>query len=203
MPRRIVVAADFSIIRKGIVTMLAHDPRLHVIGEIEDGPQAVAACRELRPDALILALRLPRFADLAVTRLLAADRHAPRILVLGENIDAASVHAALDAGAAGFVPASVGDAELCAGVHRVLAGEQLMPEPSDRGVAAPIVLGSQERLILSKVAEGLPNKAIARQQGISVRTVGNHLQHIFRKLGASNRMEAVLRARQQGLLRNE
>jgi LuxR family maltose regulon positive regulatory protein len=66
-----------------------------------------------------------------------------------------------------------------------------------------IVLGSQERMILSKVAQGLPNKAIAQEQGISVRTVGSHLQHIFRKLDASNRMEAVLHARQQGLLRNE
>jgi two-component system response regulator DesR len=113
------------------------------------------------------------------------------------------VYAALDAGAAGFLPATVGDAELCAGVHRVLAGESMLPELDDYPSVPHLVLGPQEQLILRKVAQGLPNKAIARQQGISVRTVGNHLQHIFRKLGASNRMEAVLRARQQGLLRNE
>ncbi len=203
MPRRIVVAADLGIVRKGIVSMLAYDPRLQVIAETEDGAHAMIACRECRPDLLILALWLPQYADLAVTRLLAPDRHAPRILVLGERGDVASVNAALDAGATGFLPATVGHAELCAGVHRVLAGEQLMPELGDHPGMPLVVLGPQEKVILSKVAHGLPNKAIARQQGVSVRTVGNQLQHIFRKLGASNRMEAVTRARQQGLLRNE
>src|SRR5579862_1990715 len=161
MPHSIVVAADFSIVRKGIVSMLGHDAQLKVIAESEDGAQTIVACRQLQPDVLILALWLPRLADLAVTRLLATDPHAPRILLLDEQADAVSIHAALDAGAAGLVPASVGGVELCAAVHRVLAGEVLVPACSDPVLARPIVLGSQERLILSKVAEGQPNKAIA------------------------------------------
>jgi DNA-binding NarL/FixJ family response regulator len=203
MLRRIVVAADLVIVRMGIVITLVHDPLLQVVAETEDGPTAVAACRELQPDLLILALRFPPSTDLAVAHLVTASRHAPRVLVLGERGDTASVHAALEAGAAGYLSATVGATELCSAVHQVLSGEKLTPVSSNPPAPTTIVLGSQERLILSKVAEGLPNKAISIQQGISVRTVGSHLQHIFRKLGASNRMEAVLRARQQGLLRNE
>jgi DNA-binding NarL/FixJ family response regulator len=203
MPHRIVVAADISIIRTGIISMLARDPQLQVIADVEDGAQAVAACQRLRPDLLILALWLQRSADLAVMHLLATDRLAPRVLVLGEAVDAALVYAAMKAGAAGFLPATAGDAELCAGVHRVLAGELLLPDLGDDAAVPRPTLGTQERLILQQVAEGLPNKAIARQLHISVRTVGSHLHHIFRKLGVTNRMEAVLRARQLGLLQNE
>jgi two-component system, NarL family, response regulator len=200
---RLVVAADLSITRKGIVTMLAHDPLLQVIAETEDGLQAMTACRDLRPDVLILALRLARFTDIAVTRLLIAGEYAPRILVLSEDGDETLTYAALDTGAAGVLPATVSDVELCSGVHRIVEGETLIPEFAYQFTEPPVVLGLKERLILNRVAQGLPNKAIARQQGISVRTVGNHLQHIFRKLEASNRMEAVMRARQKGLLQHE
>ena len=78
-----------------------------------------------------------------------------------------------------------------------------MPELDAQSDLLRVALGPRETVILRKVAHGLPNKTIAQQQGVSVRTVGNHLQNIFRKLGASNRTEAVLRARQEGLLQNE
>ena len=203
MAHTVVVAADLSITRLGIAAVLARDPQFQVIAESVDGPQAIAACRELQPELLILALRIPRFADLAVTRLLADDHYAPRILLLSENCEAALVHIALDAGCDGVLPATVGDAELCANAHRILAGERVIPELDDQSDLSRIALGPRETVILRKVAHGLPNKTIAQQQGVSVRTVGNHLQNIFRKLGASNRTEAVLRARQEGLLQNE
>jgi DNA-binding NarL/FixJ family response regulator len=202
MVGRIVVAADLGIMRKGIASVLARHPQLQVVAETDDGAEAVAVCHRLQPDLLILALWSSPFADLAVTRLLAADRHAPRILVIAQQSDAAAVQAAREAGAAGFLPATAGDDELCAVVTRVLAGEVVTPELDDPAAAPQPLLGAQEHVILELVAQGLPNKAIARRQGISERTVGNHLQHIFRKLGVSNRMEAVCRARQLGILRH-
>lgn len=200
MAVRIIVADDQPVIRSGVVAMLAYDPSLSVIALAHDGMNTILHCRQLKPDLLILSLRLPRPSGIAVARTLTAESRSPRILMYSSQVDAASVHAALESGATGFMDTAIDTQELLAGVHDVLAGRRML-----LGLDAVLQediypLCSQEVLVLREVAHGLGNREIAELLGISVRTVGAHLSSIFTKLGVHNRTTAVERARRQGYL---
>lgn len=203
MAIRLAIADDYGVSRAGIASILRRDPSIQIVAETADGLGTVERCREQRPDVLVLALRRSALAASAVARLLSRDAatgHAPRILILGERVDQLALHIAVDSGAIGYLPLSLTQAELVAAIYQVYAGRRVLPAVAHHEPPALATLGEQERRVLQHVAQGLPNKAIALQQGISVRTVGNHLQHAFHKLGASNRVEAVMRAREYGLL---
>jgi DNA-binding NarL/FixJ family response regulator len=200
MSIRIVVADDHDISRTGMIAALRRDPDLQVIAEAANGTQTIACCRELGPALLILALRRSAAASLTVVRALSREGCPPRMLLLGERADPLAIQAALDAGAGGYLLASASLEEILAAVYRVHAGRRVVPRLDGAAPSTPSSLCPRERLILGQVARGLPSKAIARQQGISERTVSNHLQQAFRKLGASNRVEAIVRARECGIL---
>jgi DNA-binding NarL/FixJ family response regulator len=174
-----------------------------VIADAGAGPQAIALCRALRPDLLILALRRSALASCTVARMLRAYQPSPHILALGDRGDPLTVRTVLDAGATGYLLVSTSKEELLGGVYRVCAGRPALPIPEDDVVSGAGPLCAREQVILREVARGLPTKAIAQREGISERTVSNHLQHAFRKLGASNRVEAIVRAREYGLLPGE
>jgi DNA-binding NarL/FixJ family response regulator len=200
MAIQIVVAVDYCISRVGITEMLRRDANLEVIAEAGDGKQAVTICQSLRPRVLILALHRPAWAALAVARLLQSEPDPPSVLFVGDHADPHLTRTALDAGGSGYIVASASQQDLIEAIYQLVAGRLVLPELVNDSIDAPATLGPRERQILWQVAQGLTNKAIARRHGISVRTVGNHLQHTFQKLGASNRVEAILRARQYGIL---
>ncbi len=205
MSTRLVVADDHPITRTGTIAILQHDDSLDVVGEAEDGPQTLAMCQALRPDLLLLDLRLPRMSGIAVARALGAMAQPPRVLMLSAYSDAASVRAALDAGAAGYVLKSAAGADLLAAIQRVLRGEQVLLGVSGSAGSSRAPVSPQELTILGLVAKGLTSKEIAQRIGntanpLSTRTVETYLGRVYEKLGARNRAEAVTRAQHEGLL---
>lgn len=205
MTVRVVVADDHPITRAGTIAILRRDGEVRVVGEAEDGPQALALCTKARPDLVLLDLRLPAMSGIEVARALRDMEDAPCVLMLSAYSDAALVRAALDAGAAGYVVKSAAGAELLAAMRQVLSGERVLlgvDEARDRKRAP---LSAQERMVLGYVAAGLTSKEIAARIGsvarpMSQRTVETYLRRLYHKLGVRNRAEAVLHARREGLL---
>ena len=200
MSSRIVVVDDFPVTRAGTMTILARDASLEVVGEAADGAEALALCRAVQPDLVVLDVRLPTVSGLTVARTLRPLPRPPRILMLSAFPDPAAVHAALAAGATGYVLKSVAGADLLRAVQQVLQGEQVLlgVEAGPEGGRAP--LSPQEVVILGYVAEGLATKEIARRLApLSIRTVESYLTRIYRKLGVCSRAEALAVARRAGL----
>lgn len=205
MTVRVVVADDHPITRAGTIAILRRDDDVRVVGEAEDGPQTLALCAKTCPDLVLLDLRLPGMSGIEVARALREMEDAPCVLMLSAYSDAALVRAALDAGATGYVVKSAAGADLLAAIRQVLDGERVLlgvDEARDRKRAP---LSAQERMVLGYVAAGLTSKEIAARIGsptrpMSQRTVETYLRRLYHKLDVRNRAEAVLRARQEGLL---
>jgi len=200
MSARIIVADSQPVIRAGVVAMLERDPTLQVIAQADDGRQTLDTCRQLHPDLLILAFRLPLLSGPAVARILASSPRAPRILILSSQADVAAIQVALDAGASGYILTGVDIADLLSAVHGILGGRRMLVGLEGILQEDLSPLCSQEVVILREVARGLGNREIAEFLGISVRTVTTHLSNVFTKLDAHNRTTAVEQARRHGYL---
>ncbi len=208
MKARVVIADDHPITITGTVAILRGDDALDVVGEATDGAGTLTPCRELRPDLLLLDVRLPDMSGIAVARAVRALPDPPRVLMLSAYPDGATVRAALEAGAAGYVLKSVAGPALLTAIRRVLEGEQVLlsVDGSPQDTRAP--LSPQELAVLSLVAEGLTSRAIAARistpdHTLSARTVETYLSRLYKKMGVGNRAEAVARAQREGLLTPE
>ncbi|MGH2389702.1 MAG: response regulator, partial [Chloroflexota bacterium] len=167
MPARTIVADYQPVIRAGIVAMLGRDPTLQVVAQTGDGPQTLAICRQLHPDLVVLAFRLPLLSGPALTRILAASPRAPRILILSNQADVAVVQMALDAGASGYMLTGIDAPDLLACVHGILGGRRMLVGLEGILQEDLSPLCSQEVVILREVARGLGNREIAEFLGIS------------------------------------
>jgi len=148
---RVIVADDHYIARAGTLDILRHDPSLEVVGEASDGAEALALCRALRPDLVILDMKMPRIVGTEVARALRAMAPPPRIMMLSAYGDAALVRTAIDAGATGYALKSVARDALLAAIHRVLAGERTLVDVEEPdGGREP--LSEQERVVLGGAA---------------------------------------------------
>ena len=208
MKARVVIADDHPITITGTVAILRGDDALDVVEEATDGAGTLTPCRELRPDLLLLDVRLPDMSGIAVARAVRALPDPPRVLMLSAYPDGATVRAALEAGAAGYVLKSVAGPALLTAIRRVLEGEQVLlsVDGSPQDTRAP--LSPQELAVLSLVAEGLTSRAIAARistpdHTLSARTVETYLSRLYKKMGVGNRAEAVARAQREGLLTPE
>jgi DNA-binding NarL/FixJ family response regulator len=203
---RVLVVDDHTIVRNGLVQLLAAAGDLEVIGSAGDGPTAVALSAEHRPDVVLMDLSMPGMSGIEATRLIGERAPGSQVLVLTSFVDRDRVVEALEAGAIGYLLKDAEPDELISGIRSAARGESpLDPRAARTMLAAQRSTGplesltEREREVLTLVADGLPNKQIARQLGISEKTVKAHLTSAFRTIGVDDRVQAGIWARRQGL----
>jgi DNA-binding NarL/FixJ family response regulator len=203
---RILVVDDHPIVRSGITSVLATQGDFDVVGEAATGDQAVAAAARLKPDLVLMDLRMPGQGGVAASVSILAERPSTRIVVLTTYASDGEVLRAIEAGAVGYLLKDVPHDELFRALRAVARGERyLAPIVTERLMArwqqpARTALTDRELEVLQRVARGDANKHIARDLGISEPTVKAHLVHIFEKLGVDNRTGAARVAREHGLI---
>ncbi len=201
---KVVVADDHSIVRAGLMSLLAAKKNFDVVGEASNGEEAVAAALRLRPDVVVMDLMMP-VKDGASA---AAEIHdaAPEVsvLILTTFGTANDVARALVNGASGAIMKSIGNDELVAAIKDVAAGKRVVSSEIERMLeeTEPVPELSQRQLqILDSITRGLSNTQISMQYGISVESVKTHIVKLLAKIGAANRVEAASIALRRHLLK--
>src|SRR5215208_3250803 len=211
MPTLLLVD-DHEVFRIGLRTVLEFEPDLRVVGEAGDAAAGVRAAEALRPDLVLMDVRLGGIDGVTACREIRSRLPEVRVLMLTSFADEDVVMASIMAGAAGFVTKNVGRAELLAAIRSVARGESLLDPAVTRSVLARLVelserdrargtdnLSEREREVLVLVAQGCTNREIAEKLVLSEHTARNHISRIFEKLGLSRRSEAAAYATRMGL----
>ncbi len=209
---RVVIADDHPVFRFGLRTLLKADPAFEVVGEAVNGEEAIEKTSALHPDVILMDLNMPGMNGIEAIRRIQANHPQVHILVLTMFDDDDSVFAAMRAGARGYLLKGAEGTETLRAIHVVSTGEAIFsPAIAQRlmqyfGAARPISpslpfpdLTEREREVLSLIAQGYTNQAIAEKLVISPKTVRNHISSIFSKLQVTSRLEAILRAKDAGL----
>jgi DNA-binding NarL/FixJ family response regulator len=207
---RVVVVDDHELVRAGLVELLGAAEDIDVVATAADGADAPEVASECRPEVVLMDLSMPGVGGIEATRSILADNPDIRVIALTSSSGSAEVLGALDAGAIGYLLKDASPDELRAGVRAAARGESPLSPKAARAVIAARDVGQEapeltarEREVLSCVAEGLPNKRIARRLEISEKTVKAHLTSIFQQIGVSDRTQAALWATRQGLVKGE
>ncbi|MBN1581095.1 MAG: response regulator transcription factor [Anaerolineae bacterium] len=206
---RLIIADDHPIVRAGLQGMLAGQPDLDLVGEASTGAEAVRLTAQLRPDVVLMDLRMPGMDGVTAIEQIQAQFPRIPILVLTTYDTDADILRAIEAGATGYLLKDAPREALFQAIRAAARGESVLsPAVTTRllgQMRAPAeeTLSIREIKVLSCVARGASNKKIARQLHISEATVKTHLIHIFGKLGVSDCTEAVTTALQRGILRLE
>jgi len=215
-PIRVLVADDQRVVREGLGTLLGLITGIDVVGTAADGDEALALAIQLRPDVVLMDLRMPRCDGIEATRRLREHDAGIKVLVLTTYADDRSVIDALRAGARGYLTKDAGAAEIRAALERVTRGQPAIDPavqqhlldaitasgPSQDAEPAPPFpagLTAREAEVLSLIAQGLSNSEIASQLVLSETTVKSHINHLFAKTGVRDRAQAVTYAYQHGL----
>ena len=203
---RVLVADDHPIVRSGIVSLLQAAEDVEVVGQASDGEEAVALALSLKPDLVLMDLRMPKLNGDEATARIVASSPAIKVVVLTTYESDESILTAIEAGASGYLLKAAPQEEILAGVRSVARGEvALAPSIAAllvRRVAKPaaITLSARETEVLRLVAQGQSNPTIAKNLFVSEATVKSHLLHVFEKLGVNDRTRAVTLAMELGLL---
>jgi DNA-binding NarL/FixJ family response regulator len=213
---RVVIADDQRVVREGLGTLLGLLDGVEVVGTASDGNEALALAIELRPDVVLMDLRMPHCDGVEATRRLREHDVGIRVLVLTTYADDRSVIDALRAGARGYLTKDVSAAEIQEALRRVtrgqaaidpsvqqhlldaLTGQATRAEPGP-GPQFPAGLTAREAEVLTLIARGLSNAEIAERLIVSETTVKSHINHLFAKTGVRDRAQAVAYAYQHGL----
>jgi len=201
----VLIADDHPVVRQGISVLLGVHEDMSVVGEAADGREALDLAERLKPDVLLLDLKLPDLDGVTVLRELAERSCATRALVLTSAADQAQVILALRAGAAGLLYKDVDPDALVRAIRSVHDGHTLLapdaavllstgPGSEGRGIGS---LTTREREVLSLLAEGRSNREIARTLGVSEKTVKTHVSSVLAKLGVADRTQAAVLAVRQ------
>jgi len=201
---RILIADDHSLVRMGFASLLGYQPEFQVVGTAEDGKEAVRLFAELTPDVVVMDLMMPKMDGVEATRKIREKNPNARILILTSFGMSADVTRAISAGAAGAIMKDATNDELLRAI-RTVAGGGTSISPAIRKTMTeepnPPEFTKKQMEILHSVTRGLTNADIAKQLGISTDAAKQHTMAIFKKLGASNRSEAVAIALRKHLLK--
>ena len=210
---RVLIADDHAILREGVRALLALTDDIEVVGEAQDGREAVDLCGKLDPDVVLMDIAMPGLGGLEAALEMKKLGLRGRVLILSQYEDREYVRRLLKAGVAGYVLKKSAGSELANAVraaHRgglVLDPEVARAAMEEAGPKAPAeadpyeTLTDREKQVLKLVAEGLSNKEVAEALGISVKTAMTHREHVMEKLGLHNRTELVRFAIKRGVIR--
>jgi DNA-binding NarL/FixJ family response regulator len=212
-PVRVLVVDDQALVREGLMTLLEVAPDIKPVASAADGEEAVALAARHRPDVVLMDLRMPKLDGVEATRQILAQRPETEIVVLTTHADEASILDALRAGARGYLTKDAGITEISRAVHAAANHQALLdPVVQSRLVAAasagarpaplsslPDELTPREGEVLALIARGLSNREIADTLVVSETTVKTHINHVFAKIGARDRAQAVHYAYTHGL----
>lgn len=212
---RVVIADDHGLVREGLRRLVDAPADIGVVGTAASGREAVELIERTRPDVALMDLSMPDIDGIAATRQALARAPDTHVVILTSFSDRERILEALDAGAIGYLLKDAEPDELLRGIRTAVKGDSpLAPRaaaeliadrrPAGSGVrnrsAAPEqTFTPREREILALLAQGRPNKVIARRLDIAEQTVKNHLSHIFQTLGVTDRTQAALWARRHGI----
>ena len=222
-PARLAIADDHQLAREGLQDMLADEPYLEVVGEASNGREALALCSRLRPDLVLMDVRMPDMDGLAATREIKQKYPEIGVLMVTVHENPDYLLEALKAGAAGYVLKDAQQHEIVSAVQQVLGGESALDpelaarllrrlateirgpssasrEPRQRGEPYIEPLTPRELEVLELMKLGRTNRQIGQDLTISSGTAKNHVEHIIAKLGVSDRTQAVVRALELGIL---
>jgi DNA-binding NarL/FixJ family response regulator len=202
----VLIADDHGVLRDGLARVIAAQPDLELVGAAADGAQAVELSRSTRPDVVLMDLEMPVLDGIGATRAILAEAPGTAVLVLTSFSDLRRITGALDAGAVGYLLKDASADEVVRGIRAAAAGGSPLDPRAARALleakSAPDPLAAvspREREVLALLLEGMPNKLIARRLEISEKTVKTHLTSIFRALGVTDRVQAILWAERHGL----
>ena len=209
---RLLLVDDHEVFRIGLRTVLEFEPDLKVVGEAGDALAGVQAAESLRPDVVLMDVRLGGIDGVQACREIRSRFPEVRVLMLTSFADEDVVMSSIMAGAAGFVTKNVGRTELLKAIRAVASGESLLDPAVTKKVLERLVsltqkdrerevdqLSEREREVLALVAQGYTNREIAEKLVLSEHTARNHISRIFEKLGLSRRSEAAAYAARMGL----
>ncbi|WP_353109105.1 response regulator transcription factor [Gordonia sp. (in: high G+C Gram-positive bacteria)] len=214
-PIRVLVVDDEQLVRAGFALLIDATPDLAAVGEAGDGGEAVRAARRLRPDVVVMDIRMPGIDGLEATRLITVDVDAPRILIVTTFDEDDHVFAALRGGASGFLLKDTPPEELVDAIRTVARGDALLaptitrrlitefvrtPLSATRRSTVPDTLTDRELEVFALVAAGLSNGEIADRLYLGITTVKTHVGRLLTKLDARDRVHLVIRAYETGLV---
>src|ERR671925_359456 len=206
---RVIVADDHPLYREGVVRALSASGQVEIVAEAQDGRDALAKIQEHRPDVALLDYKLPELDGVAVTNAVVRDRLATRVLLVSAFTDSGVVYQALETGAAGFVSKEARREQIVDAVLACARGEDVVPPDVAAGLVSEIRLRRQddrpalterEQEILRLIAAGERLPPGAKELYLGLTTVKTHVQHLYEKLGVSDRAAAVASAMRRGLI---
>lgn len=206
---RVVVADDHHVVRRGLTGLIDSTDDLEVVGVATNGAEAVEMVREHRPDVALMDLQMPEVDGVEATRTILAEALGTEVLVLTSFSDQARIHAAIDAGAVGYLLKDAEPEVLLDGIRAVARGEspidpraarRLLAARADAAPDPTAGLSPRETEVLRLVVQGLLNKQIAQRLGVTERTVKAHLTSAYQRIGVADRTQAALWAQRNGLV---
>lgn len=202
---QVMLVDDHSVVRMGLAAIINLEKDIHVCGEAENGAEAMAIAAKLKPDVIVMDLRMPGMDGADATAEVLKASPASKVLILTSFGDSTDIAHALAAGATGAVTKNISNSDIADAIRRAAAGERILSPEIKASLAnaesdEKIRFTKREQDIISSVTRGLTNQEIATMLNISRTRVKQHLKEVFNKLGAANRSEAIVIAMRKRLL---
>jgi len=214
---KVMIADDQTLFREGIKDLLEGEKWIQVVAEAADGQEAVRLAKKLKPDVILMDIKLPKMDGVSATRIIRKDIPETNVLMLSSFEDEAHVMEAIQAGANGYLSKMLPATELVNALKTFASEGVMIPQQimgkliqglrqfggGGPSASSPTSLTKTEIKVMDLLGRGKSNKEIAAELTCSVKTIKNHLNSIFQKLGVSNRTEAVVKAIEKGLISAE